>query len=487
MQFPAELTTAIQNQEVILFIGGGASTSSGLPDWPTLMRPWANAVGARWPQNVDDLTASHLLTVAQFYENQLGRNALIRALREALDTTTVAPSALHQILPTLPISTIFTTNYDDLLERSWQATNRKLNVIVSEAELAFWREDQVQLIKLFGDLDRPQSLVITQSDFNTYLATHPRLIERLRTLLESKTVLFLGYSLQDPFFNQIWDQIGLSFGNLRRRGFALLSHADPLTVDDFQRRGVHILPFTDTAKNQIALMSAWLTELVTYTTPATPRIPPSEGKQPDIDAYTPIAAETVKILFLAANPRDTVSLRIDAEIRAIRQALRKANFRDRFALEAHGATQLQDLEELLLQYQPHIVHFSGHGTSAHEILFEDEAGNSHPASPRSLSRLFAILKDNIQCVVLNACYSETQAKAIAEQIDCVVGMTTTIEDETSLRFSTAFYQALAYGRTVQTAFDLALNRIDRESLSAQDTPQLIDLRHCASKMLFVAP
>lgn len=244
MQFSGELTTAIQNQEVVLFVGSGVSTSAELPDWPTLIRPWAAAVGARWPQNVADLTANHLLAVAQFYENQRGRNALIRTLREALDTTALPPSPLHQYLPALPISTIFTTNYDDLLERTWQAAKRKLNVIVSEAELAFWREDQVQLIKLLGDLNRPQSLVITQSDFNTYLVTHSRLIERLRTLLESKTALFLGYSLQDPFFNQIWDQIGLTFGSLRRRGFALLSEIDSLIVDDFQRRGIHVLSFT---------------------------------------------------------------------------------------------------------------------------------------------------------------------------------------------------------------------------------------------------
>lgn len=492
MQFSGELTTAIQNQEVVLFVGSGVSTSAELPDWPTLIRPWAAAVGARWPQNVADLTANHLLAVAQFYENQRGRNALIRTLREALDTTALPPSPLHQYLPALPISTIFTTNYDDLLERTWQAAKRKLNVIVSEAELAFWREDQVQLIKLLGDLNRPQSLVITQSDFNTYLVTHSRLIERLRTLLESKTALFLGYSLQDPFFNQIWDQIGLTFGSLRRRGFALLSEIDSLIVDDFQRRGIHVLSFTTKSDNQAALMTAWLAELVARIAPAAPTVPqvtvmqPAVGKQPALDMHTPTTDETIRILFLAANPKDTVTLRIDAEIRAIRLALRKAHFRDRFVLEFPGATQLQDLEELLLQYQPHIVHFSGHGTSASEILFEDEAGNSCPAPIHSLSRLFAILKDNIRCVVLNACYSEPQVKAIAQQIDCVIGMTTAIDDEASIRFSIAFYQALAYGRTIQTAFDLALNRIEIEGLPTQDTPQLVDLRNRAGQVIFVA-
>ena len=61
--------------------------------------------------------------------------------------------------------------------------------------------------------------------------------------------------------------------------------------------------------------------------------------------------------------------------------------------------------------------------------------------------------------MLNACYSEAQAQAIAKHIDCVVGMTTAVGDDAAIDFATAFYRALGYGRDVQTAFDLGTNQI----------------------------
>ncbi|NUO10141.1 MAG: hypothetical protein HUU08_15980 [Candidatus Brocadia sp.] len=69
-----------------------------------------------------------------------------------------------------------------------------------------------------------------------------------------------------------------------------------------------------------------------------------------------------------------------------------------------------------------IVHFIGHGSSESEIVLEDMVGKSQPVSSRAFSQLFSVLRDNVKCVVLNVCYSEAQAKVIAEYIHCVIGM-----------------------------------------------------------------
>ena len=134
----------------------------------------------------------------------------------------------------------------------------------------------------------------------------------------------------------------------------------------------------------------------------------------------------IKILFLAANPADRVQLKLDAEMRDIDLALQQTAFRDRFDITGHGAVRAADLQGYLLRHKPDIVHFSGHGDPSSEIVLEDSSGKSHPVSVRALSQLFSVLKDDIRCVVLNACYSEQQAKAIAEHIDCVIGMSKTI-------------------------------------------------------------
>ena len=195
---------------------------------------------------------------------------------------------------------------------------------------------------------------------------------------------------------------------------------------------------------------------------------------------------SVVILFLAANPSTTTRLRLDEEVRAIDQALRQANYRDQFDLRQHWAVRVGDLQELLLRHQPHIVHFSGHGSPAGQLLLEDERGREFAVPPDALSRLFAILRDNLRCVVLNACYSESQAQAIAAHIDCVIGMPDAIGDAASLTFAASFYQALGYGRDVQTAFDLGCNRIDLQALDEPGKPKLLAQRSDPCQVVFVA-
>jgi hypothetical protein len=205
---------------------------------------------------------------------------------------------------------------------------------------------------------------------------------------------------------------------------------------------------------------------------------PAAAEQPKSDKSN----EKIRILFLTANPTDTNRLRLDEESRAIDQSLRRAEFRDRFELEQFQAVRVGDLQECLLRFKPHIVHFSGHGSEEGEIYLQDANGMSKPVSEKSLGKLFSVLKDNIRCVVLNACYSRKQADAIAEHIDAVVGMSTAIGDQAAISFSAAFYQALAYGRNLQTAFDLGTLQIDLESIPEEETPQLIAGRIDAKTM-----
>ncbi|MGH7451302.1 MAG: CHAT domain-containing protein [bacterium] len=194
----------------------------------------------------------------------------------------------------------------------------------------------------------------------------------------------------------------------------------------------------------------------------------------------------VKILFLAASPDDTNQLRLDEEIRGIDQALRQAEFRDKFDIEQQWAVRVVDLQGYLLRHQPDIVHFSGHGSAAREIILEDGDGNSQPVSGRALGQLFSVFKDHLRCVVLNACYSEPQAQAIAKHIDCVVGMSKTIGDAAAISFAVAFYQALGFGKDIKTAFDLGCVQIDLENLNEQDTPKLLT-NNIDPKALVLAP
>lgn len=193
----------------------------------------------------------------------------------------------------------------------------------------------------------------------------------------------------------------------------------------------------------------------------------------------------IKILFLTANPKDTSKLRLDEECRAIEEALKQSAFQNLFDIEQHWAVEVKQLQKYFLRHQPHIVHFSGHGDTEGGILLEDSSGNSHAVPVEALSRLFSILKDHIRCVMLSACYSERQAKAIAQHIDVVIGIDGLIQRPAAIAFAAAFYQALGYGRNIKTAFDLGRLQICLENLGDRDPLRLLAIRGNPEDITFV--
>jgi Tfp pilus assembly protein PilF len=180
----------------------------------------------------------------------------------------------------------------------------------------------------------------------------------------------------------------------------------------------------------------------------------------------------VKILFLAANPvNQLTSLRIDEELREIKQKIHQST--NRLELVSEWAVRASDLQQALLQHQPDIVHFSGHGSQSSEIILEDESGNSKTVGRKALSELFRILKDNIRVVVLNACYAKAQAQDLTRTIDFTVGINTAIEDKAAIVFSAYFYQSLSFGRSVKEAFELAINELALEDIKVGQVPELL--------------
>lgn len=181
--------------------------------------------------------------------------------------------------------------------------------------------------------------------------------------------------------------------------------------------------------------------------------------------------EQIKILFLASNPKDMHPLKLDHELKMIDRKIQIGTHREAFDLRSQWAVTPDELQEALLRFRPHIVHFSGHGSQTEEILLQDEARNSRPVGKQALTKLFSILKDNLRVVVLNSCFSHTQAEAISEIVDVTVGTSKAIRDSAAIGFAASFYRALAFGRTVREAFDLAINQLELSSIAGADIPR----------------
>ncbi|MCU0644591.1 MAG: CHAT domain-containing protein, partial [bacterium] len=153
-------------------------------------------------------------------------------------------------------------------------------------------------------------------------------------------------------------------------------------------------------------------------------------------------AQKINVLFLAADPMDATRLRLGEEHREIQQKLQMAKERDLFNLQERMSLRPEDLTQALLDTSPQVVHFSGHGTYDGVLCFEDQVGICQPIEPEGLAALFARFSDQVQCVILDACYSELQAKAIAKHVDYVIGMKQEIADKAAVAFAVGFYQGL---------------------------------------------
>lgn len=178
------------------------------------------------------------------------------------------------------------------------------------------------------------------------------------------------------------------------------------------------------------------------------------------------------ILILTANPKGTSQLRLDQEVRDIEEGLQRAKQRDQFVLKSMFAVRPRDIQRAMLDINPSIVHFSGHGTGDEGLVFEDETGSANLVDGEALAGLFALFAEQVECVVLNGCYSEVQALAIAQHVNYVVGMKKAIGDKAAIEFAVGFYDALGAGRTVEFAHKLGCAAIRLAGISEQLTPTL---------------
>ena len=212
-----------------------------------------------------------------------------------------------------------------------------------------------------------------------------------------------------------------------------------------------------------------------------------------------------KILILSANPKGTTPLRLGEEIREIKEGLQRAKRREQFDIESAEAVRYRDIRRAILDYEPEILHFSGHGigspaqeiehdssdrklslvpeytTESGGLVFEDETGHEKLVNAEALAELFELFSDKLECVVLNACYSEVQGRAIARNIDYVVGMNQAIGDKAAIEFAVGFYDAIGAEKSYEFAYRLGRSAINLAGIPEALTPQFLSKSNIVRK------
>lgn len=182
--------------------------------------------------------------------------------------------------------------------------------------------------------------------------------------------------------------------------------------------------------------------------------------------------EEITVLFFAANPRDQVQLNLDEEVRSIKEMILKAKHRDCVNFESCWAVRPGDILQNINQYQPTIVHFSGHGSDSDELVLMDNQRNTKLVSLNSIVHAMSVANDNLRLVFFNTCFSNNQASSVVTHVEAAIGMKTSITDEAAKVFAASFYSAIGFGLSLEKSFNQAKAALMLEGISEEDTPQL---------------
>ncbi|MDJ0899183.1 MAG: CHAT domain-containing protein [Xenococcus sp. MO_188.B8] len=177
------------------------------------------------------------------------------------------------------------------------------------------------------------------------------------------------------------------------------------------------------------------------------------------------------ILILASSPTDKARVRLGKEVQEIKKGLQRSKYKDEFTLEERWAVGPRDLHRALLDCNPQIVHFCGHASGENGLFLEDVSGKAQLVSTQALANLFKRFAERgLECVVLNACYTETQANEIAKHIDYVVAMNSAIGDNAAIQFAVGFYDELGAGWSYEDAYKGGCDEIALQGIPEEHTP-----------------
>lgn len=169
---PADaLVTAIRDRRAILFAGAGVSMNFGLPSWRALTEHLIRDLGLD-PALIDRPDISYQ-TFAEYYRLQRHDMGALRTWFEEMwvpRDETESGSAIYDLIVTLDFPIIYTTNFDRNLEAAYERRGRDYLKVVGAHDVARASEHGCQIVKFHGDLDDPDSLVLTESDHFDRLA-----------------------------------------------------------------------------------------------------------------------------------------------------------------------------------------------------------------------------------------------------------------------------------------------------------------------------
>jgi|GEM_PF-4472662 len=249
----SELVDAIRARQCVPFIGSGLSKLAGLPLWGELieeMKPLLLDLADTESDKAEEkkyLEKASYLDVSTRFKFKVGLGRYHRFLQDKFRTILKQPSEAHLAIARIrswPF--IITTNFDKLLETTFSQTGRALPAIVTEPDelVPCIRSGELFILKLHGDIDRPQSIVLSRDEYEqfTYSRRGQLILDTIRQQLIFRTILFIGFGLTDPNFSRVFGEIGWLAGGYQGDAFSIMAGTTRPEREEWQRRRLRIIP-----------------------------------------------------------------------------------------------------------------------------------------------------------------------------------------------------------------------------------------------------
>lgn len=216
-RFLKEYPAALLDDVGAAFVGAGVSVGAGYPSWRELLREIGEELGVD-SGDVQDLAALAQWSVAK----AAGRGRVNQVLREHIAPVRPIPAALETVAR-LPIRELWTTNYDRLIERAFEAIGRPIDAVSAEADLGVRRRPgAARLYKMHGTIEHLQDIVLSTDDYEMYRRKRGGFLPLLQAHLTSSSVLFLGLSFTDPNLRHVLSVIRDRFRESPPEHFAIV-------------------------------------------------------------------------------------------------------------------------------------------------------------------------------------------------------------------------------------------------------------------------
>ncbi|MDE7178730.1 MAG: SIR2 family protein [Lachnospiraceae bacterium] len=260
---PKPLLNDFITGRVIPFVGAGFSKNAdipmglSMPDWNELGKLVANEI----PDYEYDNNAIDALS---YYEDLYSRAKLVELLMRELHFGEIQPGATYKAFCDLFTGTICTTNFDSLLEDSMTLLQRPISVVVTEDRLTVGSNNESKIVKLHGDFNHPDKMVITEHDYDVYLEQNPIFATYVANLFITNTMLLIGYSLDDNDFRGIWQIINSRLGSMAQPAYCITVGASPEKVAKYKRRNIRIINLEGEPQNYKTILCDLFIELKDY-------------------------------------------------------------------------------------------------------------------------------------------------------------------------------------------------------------------------------